>query len=142
MLEMTIAKLASQGGVGIETVRFYQRRGLMSEPKRPTSAGRKGGIRRYGANDVRRLRFIKAAQAAGFTLQEVGELLALDAANDRAQARQIAQERIAALDLKITELTAARDALRGLARRCARGGPGPCPILGAFERSHTTAARE
>jgi MerR family transcriptional regulator, mercuric resistance operon regulatory protein len=138
---MTIAKLASEGGVGIETVRFYQRRGLMSEPKRPASAGRNGGIRRYSADDLRRLRFIKSAQAAGFTLQEVGELLVLDAVDDRVQVRRIAQERIAALDVKIAELMAARNALRSLARRCARGGPGPCPILSAFEQPDRASRR-
>ena len=134
MSEMTIAKLANEGGVGIETVRFYQRRGLMPEPMRPATVGRKSGIRRYGASDVRRLRFIKAAQAAGFTLHEVGELLALDDVGDRVRARQIAQERISALDAKIKELTVARDALSRLARRCAREGPGPCPILSAFDQ--------
>lgn len=134
MSDMTIAKLASEGGVGIETVRFYQRRGLMPEPQRPKVAGRRAGIRRYGAMDVRRLRFIKAAQAAGFTLNEVAELLELDALNDRARARQIARDRIAVLEVKIRELTTARDALRVLARCCARARSGPCPILAAFER--------
>jgi MerR family mercuric resistance operon transcriptional regulator len=134
MLDMTIGKLASRGGVGVETVRFYQRRGLMGEPRRPRDAGGTGGIRRYGADDIRRLRFIKAAQTAGFTLHEIGELLLLDARDDRARAREIAQARIAALSSKIAELKAARDALSRLARRCARGGSGPCPILTAFER--------
>ena len=134
MLEITIAKLADAGGVGVETVRFYQRRGLMPEPKRPAAPGRRSGIRRYSAADVRRLRFIKAAQAAGFTLNEVAELLKLDAIDDRARAREIAQDRINGLDAKIKELTVARDALKNLARRCAHEGPGPCPILNAFER--------
>ena len=65
---MTIAKLASEGGVGVETVRYYQRRGLMPEPARPSGASASGRVRRYGSDDVRRLRFIKAAQGAGFTL--------------------------------------------------------------------------
>ena len=133
MAEMTIAGLASEGGVGIETVRFYQRKGLMSEPKRPSLGGRNGGVRRYGAADVSRLRFIKAAQSAGFSLQEIGELLQLDAMNDRARVRKLAEQRVAALNLKIVEMIAARDALTALAKRCARGGAGPCPILGAFE---------
>jgi MerR family mercuric resistance operon transcriptional regulator len=129
MSNMTIAKLAGKGGVGVETVRFYQRRGLMSRPNR-TSGG--GAIRRYGSDDVQRLRFIKAAQAAGFTLQEIAELLELDAKDDRTRAREMARARISALDTKIAELTAARDALRELARRCAHSGPGPCPILTGF----------
>ena len=130
---MTIAKLARQGGVGVETVRYYQRRGLMTEPKRPGGSGLGGGVRRYGDDDVRRLRFIKAAQAAGFTLEEIGELLALDATDDRPRARDLAGARISALDAKIAELQAARAALSRLANRCASGDEGPCPILTAFE---------
>ena len=124
---LTIGKLAGAGGVGVETVRYYQRRGLLSEPDRAD------GIRRYGDPDLRRLRFIRAAQAAGFTLEQIAELLELDARDDRPRARELASERIAALDAKIAELTAARDALGKLARECGRGGEGPCPILAAFE---------
>lgn len=130
MSALTIGKLASEGGVGVETVRYYQRRGLLDTPER---AGLYGGVRRYGAPDVRRLRFIRSAQAAGFTLEQIGELLALDATDDRARAREIARERIVALDAKLVELTAARDALTKLARECGAGGKGPCPILAAFE---------
>lgn len=129
---MTIAGLARAGGVGVEAVRYYQRRGLVAEPPRPNGSNR-GGVRRYGSEDVRRLRFIKSAQAAGFTLDEIAELLALDAHRDRSRACRMAQERIAALDAKITDLQAIRTALKRLADRCARGGRGPCPILAAFE---------
>ena len=110
MTGMTIAALAREGGVGVETVRYYQRRGLLDEPDRPTGAGAGGGIRRYGTDDARRLRFIRSAQAAGFTLEQIGELLALDATDDRARARQLANERIAALDAKIQELKRVRAA--------------------------------
>ena len=130
---MTIAKLAREGGVGVETVRYYQRRGLMTEPKRPTGPGLGGGVRRYGDDDVRRLRFIKAAQTAGFTLEEIGELLALDATDDRLRARALARARVAALDAKIAELQAARAALSRLADHCASHDAGPCPIITAFE---------
>ena len=68
MKEKTIAGLAKAAGVGVETVRYYQRRGLMNEPPRSGGTGLTGGIRRYGAEDLRRLRFIRSAQAAGFTL--------------------------------------------------------------------------
>ena len=91
MAEMTIARLAEAGGVGVETVRYYQRRGLLAEPPRPQGPGSGGGVRRYGAQDVRRLRFVRSAQAAGFTLEQIGELLALDAGEDRALAERIAQ---------------------------------------------------
>jgi MerR family mercuric resistance operon transcriptional regulator len=130
---MTIAKLAREGGVGVETVRYYQRRGLIAEPERSIGSGLGGGVRRYGDADVRRLRFIKAAQTAGFTLQEIGELLALDATDDRRRARDLARARIGALDARIAELKAARAALSRLADRCTSGGAGPCPILTAFE---------
>lgn len=124
---MTIGALAKAGGVGVETVRYYQRRGLIAEPVRV------GSIRRYGAEDVRRLRFIRAAAEAGFTLTEIGELLELDAGEDRARARELAQTRIAAIDAQMAKLAAARAALEGLATRCAAGEGAGCPILGAFE---------
>jgi MerR family transcriptional regulator, mercuric resistance operon regulatory protein len=133
MAEMTIAGLAKLAGVGVETVRFYQRRGLIAEPTRPATGSAGGGFRRYGADAVRRLRFIRSAQTAGFTLDEIAELLDLDARDDRPRARELAAGRIAALDQKIEELSAARSALTRLATSCARGGEGPCPILSAFE---------
>lgn len=123
---LTIGRLAAAGGVGVETVRFYQRRGLLAQPTRD------GGIRRYGSQDVRRLRFIRQAQAAGFTLEQIRELLALDAGEDRARVRELAEARIAALDTKIAELRSARDALQRLAAECGSGRSGPCPILASF----------
>jgi len=126
----TIGGLAKAAGVGVETVRYYQRRGLLSEPARPA-----GEVRRYGERDVRRLRFIRSAQAAGFTLAEIKELLDLDAADDRKRARELAQGRVQALDNKIAELIEARDALTGLATACAGKRSGPCPILDAFARN-------
>ncbi len=133
MAGMTIAKLAAEGGVGVETIRFYQRRGLIETPDRPRGAGTAGGIRRYGANDVRRLRFIRSAQAAGFTLEQIAELLELDATDDRARARELAGERLEALDARIAELEQARASLRRLAQECGSGSAGPCPILSAFD---------
>ncbi len=124
---LTIGKLAAAGGVGVETIRFYQRKGLLTEPPR------EGGVRRYGSDDLRRLRFIKQAQTAGFTLQEVKELLALDASEDRARARALAGARVAALNGKIAELERARDALQRLARECGESSSGPCPILASFD---------
>ena len=133
MPSTTISKLAREGGVGVETIRYYQRRGLMPEPERPSGGGVGGGIRRYDQEDARRLRFIRTAKAAGFRLEEIGELLALDATDDRARARELARARIAWLDAKIEELRSARAALSRLADRCASTGSGPCPILRAFE---------
>lgn len=134
MASMTIAGLAREGGVGVETVRYYQRRGLLDTPDRPNGAGIAGGVRRYRVQDVRRLRFIRSAQAAGFTLEQIGELLALDATDDRARARKLATERIAALDEKIVELERVRASLHRLAQECGSGSTGPCPILTAFDQ--------
>ena len=100
----------------------------MSEPARPP-----GEVRRYGEEDIKRLRFIRSAQAAGFTLSEIGVLLDLSASDDRARARELAQGRVAALDDKIEELRQAREALAGLAAECAEKRGGPCPILKAFD---------
>jgi MerR family mercuric resistance operon transcriptional regulator len=113
--------------VGVETIRFYQRRDLLRTPSRG------GGIRHYGRDDVRRLRFIRQAQAAGFTLEEIRELLELDAGEDRSRARELAKARVEALDAKIADLQRARDALRRLASECAEGSTGPCPILTSFD---------
>ncbi len=129
---LTIGKLAEAGGVGVETIRYYQRRGLLGTPDRPAGY-RDGKVRRYSAEDLRRLRFIRSAQAAGFTLDQINELLSLDASDDRARARALATERLRALDAKIAELKEAREALSRLARSCASGTGGPCPILKAFD---------
>lgn len=91
------------------------------------------GIRRYDDKDVRRLKFIRSAQTAGFTLEQIKELLSLDAGEDRARAREIAAERLAALDRTIADLEVARAALRRLAGACAVKGSGPCPIIAAFQ---------
>ena len=132
---MTIAGLAREGGVGVETVRFYQRRGLLDEPARSGGSVPGGGIRRYGTEHVRRLRFIRSAQTAGFTLDEIGELVGLNATEDRARAHELATTRLTALDLKIAELGRARDALAHLARSCVASSAGPCPIIDAFSHA-------
>lgn len=124
----TIGGLAKAAGVGVETIRYYQRRGLLAQPARPH-----GEIRRYGDEELRRLRFIRSAQAAGFTLNEIKELLDLDASDDRARAHEIASARVAELDSKIAQLREAREALAGLANACANKRSGPCPILSAFD---------
>ena len=124
MADMTIARLAAAGGVGVETIRYYQRRGL--SPSRPGPAPSAA----TGPADLRRLLFIRRAQAAGFTLDEIGELLALDSGQDRARVRALAAERLAALDAKIAELEAARAALTRLSTGLRRGDEGPVPDPG------------
>ena len=118
---LTIGKLAEAGGVGVETVRFYQRKGLLRTPDRA------GGFRHYGDEDLRRLRFIRQAQTAGFTLGEIAELLELDAGEDRSRARELAEARVKALDARVAEMERARDALRRLANECRGGGRGALP---------------
>lgn len=127
MNAMSIGKLANAANVGVETVRYYQRRGLLSVPSRD------GGVRRYDDTDLRRLRFVRHAQSAGFTLDEIGELLALDATHDRKRAHILAMERLEQIDQKIADLQSARVALARLAKSCADGSDGPCPILEAFD---------
>ena len=127
MAGLTIARFAKAAGVGVETVRYYQRRGLLEVP--PSA----GSIRRYDEADVQRLRFVRSAQAAGFTLEEIGRLLAFDPVDDRPSIRALAERRIASLDDQIRQLKGARTALNRLARQCGSGDEGPCPILEAFE---------
>lgn len=124
---LTIGKFAEAGGVGVETVRFYQRKDLLDTPPRA------GGIRRYGDDDLRRLRFIRKAQQAGFTLEEIRELLELNASHDHARAHELASKRIAALDRQIEQMDRARTCLKRLAKECAKGSTGPCPIIAAFD---------
>ena len=127
MTAMSISQLARSAGVGVETVRYYQRRALLPDPRPQKTAT--SGIRHYGPDEARRLRFIRTAQNAGFTLEEIAELLHLDSSGDRPRAR------IAALDAKIAELQRARQSLSKLARECAAGDKGPCPIIASFEAS-------
>lgn len=132
MVALTISGLAKGAGVGVETVRFYQRRGLLPDP-RPSRLGGAPGRRHYGEDELRRLRFIRSAQKAGFTLEEIGELLALDRTGERARARELARARLVELDARIAELETARRSLARLAKECASGRDGPCPILEAFD---------
>lgn len=125
--EFTIGKLASQAGVGVETVRFYQRSKLLEIP------ASQGKMRYYDSEHLRRLNFIKKAQLAGFTLKEIRQLLDFDARADRTQARALAKQRLAQIDQQLETLMAARSALTRLALACESGAEGPCPIIGAFE---------
>lgn len=121
---LTVGALASAAGVGVETVRYYQRRGLLETPRTA------GGYRRYGAAHLDRLNFIKRAQAMGFTLDEVAELLSLNDSRDHQIARALASEKILDIEGRIARLNRMADALRKLVCQCEHGGPGlPCPII-------------
>lgn len=123
---LTTGKLAQAGGVGVETACFYQRRNLIGTPPRDH------GLRRYGPEDIRRLRFIRKAQQAGFTLEEIRELIALDSGHDHRRARDIADIRLAKLGAQIADLQRARQSLQKLATEWSAEKSKPCPILAAF----------
>ena len=123
--ELTIGKLAEAAGVNIETVRYYQRRGLLDEPPKPP-----GGHRRYAPEQAKRVRFIKRAQALGFTLDEVGALLTLDAARACGETRALAVRKLSLIEQKMVDLAAMRQALGGLVQQCDAGDGGAnCPII-------------
>ncbi len=125
MSELTIGSLADEAGVNVETIRYYQRRGLMPEPDKPTH-----GYRRYDATTVKRVRFIKRAQALGFTLEEIGGLLELDEAHACAETRELASHKLEAIETKLADLAAMRKALMTLLRQCDAGAmKGNCPII-------------
>lgn len=129
---LTIGEVASEAGVHIETLRYYERRGILPRPPRTAS-----GYRAFSDDDVRRVRFIKRAQALGFSLREVEELLALRARSGRscANVQVKAQSKIADIEVKLQQLSAMRDALTRLVATCARrGATSACPILESLDR--------
>lgn len=126
---MTVGALAKRAGVNVETIRFYQRRGLMPTPARPY-----GGIRRYGAADVARLHFIKAAQRLGFTLDDVGELLGLEDARHCDEARRIAEQKLHVVRARLVDLRRIEAVLAELVGKChATREAVACPLIAALE---------
>lgn len=126
--ELTIGRLAGEAGVNVETIRYYQRRGLMAEPDKPSR-----GQRRYAADAVSRLRFIKRAQVLGFTLEEIVSLLKLDQAHACAETRELAALKLQGIDRRLADLKAMRKALTLLLRECEIGATaGACPIIDAL----------
>ena len=123
--ELTIGRLAEAAGVNIETVRYYQRLGLLDEPAKPSS-----GYRRYSQQQAKRLHFIKRAQGLGFTLSEVGGLLTLDTACMCTDTRERAARKLALIEQRMADLATMRQALTDLIRQCDAGdGGGTCPII-------------
>lgn len=128
MQDLTIGALAKSAGVGVETVRYYQRRGLLEAPRRPA-----GSVRRYGEDTARRLRFIRRAQVLGFTLEEIGELLRLERTPDCGRAQRLAAEKLASVEAKLADLGRMRRRLRALVAACAVGrDPRSCPIVSSL----------
>lgn len=131
MQALTIGQVADLAGVGVETVRFYQRKGLLPEPPRTD-----GRHRRYGPDIVSRIRFIRGAQDLGFSLKEIEELLALriSPGASKAEVKAQAEAKVAEIERKMSDLQRMRDTLLLLIGAC--GGTGliaDCPILEAFD---------
>lgn len=137
---LTIGQVAKLAGVGVETVRFYEREGLILQPERPPS-----GYRQYPPEVVRRIRFIRRAKGLGFTLREIKELLELrdDSNSTCADVRKRAQEKIADIERRIADLKRIRTALVRLTERCegALSG-GECPFLEALDEQGEPGRRE
>lgn len=131
MQRMRIGEIAREAGVNVQTVRYYERRGLLPEPER-----RESGYREYTPECLERLRFIRRSQELGFTLAEIEELLALrtDPQTTAAQVKARAEAKVADIETKILDLRQIQRALEHLAGEC-RGGAGPtgdCPLLAAM----------
>ena len=131
MSTLTIGQVARRVGIGIETIRFYERKGLIEEPPR-----RESGYRQYGEEDIERLVFIQHAKTLGFSLKEINELLSIRSrpdANSR-EIKEIASAKLADIDNKIDLLKRMQQTLKKLVAQCPGDGPTcECPILEAME---------
>ena len=127
---MRIGAAATQAGVNVQTLRYYERRGLLPRPPRRTS-----GYREFPADAVRIVRFIKRAQDLGFTLDEIEELLRLrtDKRRDRTRIRAVAARRVRDIERRIAELQAMNAALSHLVHCCEHGSTLECPIIEALD---------
>lgn len=123
-----ISELASAAGVHVETVRYYQGIGLLPRPRREH-----GRIRRYDSDDLQRLRFIKRAQALGFSLEEIAFLLGLSDGEHCSETKALAEKKLAVVEEKINDLAAIQKALKGLVTECSKGSrKSGCPIIDAL----------
>jgi MerR family mercuric resistance operon transcriptional regulator len=132
-MAMTIGQAARQAGVGVETVRFYERKGLIDEPPRPGS-----GYRQYSPDVVTRIQFIKRARQLGFSLKEIQELLLLRVAPEttRLDVKRRTEAKIAEIERKIEDLSKMKQALVKAINLCGEDGPlSACPILEALDKT-------
>ena len=121
----TIGTVAKAAGVHVETIRFYQRKGLLNEPERP-----QGRFRRYGPGDVARVQFIKSAQRLGFSLDEIAELLQLDDGMHCKQARELGEHKLKDVRAKIADLRRIESVLARMVRACgSNSGSMSCPLI-------------
>ena len=126
---ITIGRLAREAGIHIETIRYYQRRGLIATPRKPL-----GGIRRYTDETLARISFIKRAQELGFSLREISELLKLGDGSCK-QTRTIAEHRLTDIEKRIRDLESMRVTLAKLIRTCREDNQPSCPIIASLERN-------
>jgi len=127
---MTIGRLAKAAGVNVETVRYYQRRGLLREPNKPP-----GGHRRYSPAILRQIGFIRHAQQLGFSLEEVKTLMELSEASGCREARGMAEQKYEALGARVAQLNGMRRELKRLIDACKRKARGaPCPFVGELSQ--------
>ena len=125
---ITIGQLAQTAGVNVETIRYYQRIGLLPLPKRDY-----GSIRRYSADDLKRVRFIRGAQALGFSLDEIALLLGLSDGKHCSETQALAERKLKMVNKKIADLAAIQKSLKGLVTKCSKGSRGcGCPIIDAL----------
>lgn len=128
-LSLTIGSLAEAALVNLETIRFYQRKGLMPEPKRA-----QGSIRRYAESDLARLRFIKSAQRLGFSLDEIAELLRLEDGTHCREARNLAELKLLSVRGKLADLQRIESVLNQLVGRCVSArGEVACPLIASLQ---------
>ena len=128
---MTIGRVAAAAGVSVETIRYYQRRGLLEEPAKPI-----GGYRLYPAEMVNRICFIKRAQVLGFTLGDVAGLLRLDNREACATTRELAAQKVASIEQKLSQLQTMRDALVKLVHQCDKKlKSSTCQIIEILQRN-------
>jgi Hg(II)-responsive transcriptional regulator len=126
---LTTGALAAAAGVSVETLRYYERRGLL-----PVPARRPSGYRDYPEEAGGLVRFIKRAQGLGFTLVEIGDLLSLREGEDCATVRRLAERKLADVDLRLRDLRRLQQALKDLTTRCREEGtPGHCPIVESLD---------
>lgn len=126
---LTIGAFAKVAGVNVETIRFYQRKGLLPEPDKPY-----GSIRRYGDADVARVKFVKSAQRLGFSLDEIAELLRLDDGTHCAEASSLAEHKLRDVREKLADLTRMETVLSQLVCAChARKGRVSCPMIASLQ---------
>ncbi len=137
-MALTISRLAASADVHVETVRYYQRRGLLPVPSRP-----QGGVRHYGPAEIARLQFIRRGQTMGFTLDEIAGLLEFKGERACEQTRQMTEHKLAEVRLRLAELRQLERDLLALVAECSRASAGAdCPTLSVLEKADGSSGKK